>query len=79
MARRWFTLTGVVLAALAASVVFLDFRRILELAPEAGFYAATDIGIYVTLVGALLALIGCLWKRAPASTQQGATTTGLMV
>ena len=79
VARRWFTLTGVALAALAASVVFLDFRRILELAPEAGFYAATDIGIYVPLVGALLALIGCLWKRVPASTQQGATTTGSMV
>jgi hypothetical protein len=79
VARRWFTLIGVVLATLAASVVFLDFRRILELAPEAGFYAATDIGIYVTLVGALLALIGCLWKRVPASTQQGATTTDSMV
>ncbi len=79
VSRRWFTLTGVVLAALAASVVFLDFRRILELAPEAGFYAATDIGIYMTLVGALLALIGCLWRRVPAPTQQGATTTGSMV
>jgi hypothetical protein len=79
VSHRWFKLTGVVLAALAASVVFLDFRRILEIAPEAGFYAATDIGIYVTLVGALLALIGCLSKRVPASTQQGATTTGSMV
>ena len=79
VARRWFTLTRVVLAALPASVVFLDFRRILEIAPEAGFYAATDIGIYVTLVGALLALIGCLWKRVPASMHQGATTTGSMV
>ena len=77
--RRWFTLTRVVLATLAASVVFLDFRRILELAPEAGFYAATDIAIYMTLVGALLALIGCLWRRVPAPTQQGATTTGSMV
>ena len=79
VARRWFTLTGVVLAALAASVVFLDFRRILELAPEAGFYAATDIGIYVTLIGALLALIGCLSVLILAPTQQGATTTGSMV
>jgi len=79
VSRRWFTLTGVVLAALAASVVFLDFRRILEIAPEAGFYAATDIGIYVTLVGALLALIGSLSKRVPVSTQHGATPTGSMV
>ena len=79
VARRWFTLTGVVLAALAASVVYHDFRRILELAPKAGFYAATDIGIYLTLVGALLALIGCLWKLVPASTQQEAMTTDSMV
>jgi hypothetical protein len=42
--RRWYQITGIVLAGLAASVVFLDFRRILEIAPEAGFYAATDIG-----------------------------------
>ena len=79
VSRRWYMLTGVVLAALAASVVFLDFSRILEIAPEAGFYEATDIGIYVTLVGALLALLGCLWKRVPASRQQGATTSSSIV
>jgi hypothetical protein len=76
VARRWLTLTKVVLAALSASVVFLDIWRILELAPEAGFFAATDIGLYVTLVGALLALIGCIWGRVPASTQQVTATTG---
>jgi hypothetical protein len=59
--------------------VFLDFRRILEIAPEAGFYAATDIGIYVTLIEALLALIGCLWKRVPDSMHKGAMTTGSIV
>lgn len=78
VSHRWVALTGGVLAILAASVVFLDFRRILEIAPVAGFYAATDIGIYVTLVGALLALNGCLFKRVQASTQQGVTTTGSM-
>jgi hypothetical protein len=77
--RRWYQITGTVLAALAASVVFLDFRRILELAPEAGFFAATDMGIYVTLLGALLALIGCLLKRVPAARHQGATTSGSIV
>ncbi len=77
--RRWFAFIGVVLAVLAASVVFLDFRRILDLAPEAGFYAATDIGIYVTLVGALLALIGCLWRRVPAPTKQRMPTTNSLV
>ncbi len=76
VARRWFTLTRVVLAALSASVVFLDFRRILELAPEAGFFAATDIGLYVTLVGALFALIGCIWGCVPVPTQQVTATIG---
>jgi hypothetical protein len=79
VAHRWFVITEGVLAILAATVVILDFRRILEIAPEAGFYAATDIGIYVTLVGALLALIGCLSKRVLASQQKEAMTTGSIV
>ena len=74
--RRWLTFTGVVLAALAVTVVLLDFRQILKIAPETGFYAATDIGIYVTLVGALLALIGSLPKRIPASMHPEATPPG---
>ena len=79
MSHRRFTLIGGFLAILAASVVFLDFRRILEIAPEAGFFAATDIGIYVTLAGALLVLIGCFFKRVPASIEPGeqrVATTG---
>lgn len=67
--RRWTKLTGIVLAALAASVVFFDFGRIIEIAPEAGFFAATGIGIYITLIGALCALIGCSWKHVPAPRQ----------
>lgn len=74
--RRWFVLPGGVLAMLAASVALLDFRRIVEIAPAAGFYAATDIGLYVTLAGALLALIGCLCRYAPASRLQGEVTAG---
>ena len=79
VAHRWLTLTRGVLAIIAATVVFLDFRRILEIAPEAGFFAATDIGIYVTLAGALLVLIGCFFKRVPASIEPGeprVATTG---
>lgn len=74
--QRWFAIAGSVLAILAAMVVFLDFRRILEIDPAAGFYAATDFGIYVTLAGALLALVGCLSKRVPTATQQVAKTAG---
>lgn len=74
--RRWFVLIGGVLAMLAALVALLDFRRIVEIAPAAGFYAATDIGLYVTLAGALLALIGCVCSYAPASKRQGAAAAG---
>ncbi len=35
--QRWFAIAGSVLAILAAMVVFLDFRRILELDPAARF------------------------------------------
>jgi len=73
--RRWITLTKVLLAALSAFVVLSDFRRILELAPEAGFFAATDIGIHMTLIGALLALIGCITGRVPHTPQQETAAT----
>lgn len=76
VAGRWFTLTGVFLAA---SVVFLDFHRILEIDPKIGFCAATDIGIYMTLVGALLALIGYLLKSVSTSMNKGTMTTCSMV
>lgn len=74
--RKWFGLTVTGLAALAAFVVFLDFRRILEIAPEAGFYAATDAGIYVTLLGAVLAMIGGLSNSVRTWTQLGAKVIG---
>lgn len=60
LSRRWLTLTGVILTALVAIVVTLDFLRIIEISPEVGFIAATDIGIHLTLVGSTLAFIGCL-------------------
>ena len=67
------------LAALAVAVVAGCFQRILEIAPAAGFFAATDIGIYMTLAGALLALVGALGaicSRRGANTPSGITTFG---
>jgi hypothetical protein len=52
------SMVGTILAACAVLVVLGCFRRVLEIDPAAGFFAATDTGIYVTLIGALLALIG---------------------
>ncbi len=60
--RRSFAIPGAILAALAVSVVAGDFYRILEIDPEAGFFAAVDVGLYVTLTGALLAFAGALLR-----------------
>jgi hypothetical protein len=56
-----YSIPGAVFAMIALFVVTGCFIRILEIAPSVGFFAATDIGIYVTLLGALLALVGALW------------------
>jgi hypothetical protein len=57
-ARASYSIPGAILAAYAVSVVFGCFQRILEIDPNAGFFAATDIGIYITFLGSLLALAG---------------------
>jgi hypothetical protein len=60
--EKRYSIPGAILAALAVLVVFGDFYSILEIDPGAGFLAATDVGIYVTLLGALLALAGALYR-----------------
>lgn len=60
---------GAILAALAAIVVIGCFQRVLEIGPSAGFFAATDVGLYVTLIGALLSLVGAL-RRIPVRRER---------
>ena len=62
--EKRYSIPGAILAALAVLVVIGDFYRILEIDPDAGFLAATDVGIYVTLIGALLALVGALYRTS---------------
>lgn len=66
-----YTFPGAILAALAILMVIGDFSRILEIDPDAGFFAATDAGIYVTLTGALLALTGALHRTPVGQKRQG--------
>ena len=54
---------GLVLAALAVSVVAGCVWRVFEIGPSAGFFAAVDVGLYVTFVGALVALVGTMLKN----------------
>ena len=62
--EKRYSIPGAILAALAVLVVIADFNRILEIDPDAGFFAATDVGIYVTLIGALLALAGAVYRTS---------------
>jgi hypothetical protein len=66
-----YSIPGTILAALAVLVVIGCFFRILEIDPAAGFLAATDVGIYVTLIGALLAFVGTLYRTPVKPVRQG--------
>lgn len=71
--EKRYSIAMAILASLAVLVVIGDFYRILEISPDAGFFAATDVGIYVTLIGALLALTGVLFRTPTAQKKQGTT------
>ena len=76
-AGRRYSIPGAVLAAMAIFVVAGCFQRILQIDPAAGFFAATDVGIYVTLIGAVVALVGALGKvPLPRSGQDTAPISG---
>lgn len=63
-AGRRYSIPGAILAALAVLRVIGGFYRILEIDPDAGFFAATDVGLYVTLAGGLLALVGAVYRTS---------------
>ena len=69
--EKRYSIPGAILATLAVLVVIGDFYSILEIDPDAGFFAATDVGIYVTLIGALLALVGALYRTPVDQERQG--------
>lgn len=66
-------LLGLVLAALAVFVVAGSVWRVFEIGPSAGFFAAVDVGLYVTFAGALVALVGTMLKN-PISLKAGVDT-----
>lgn len=57
-AKAGYSIPAAILAACAVSVVLGCFMRVVEIDPSAGFFAATDIGIYLTFIGSLLSLVG---------------------
>ena len=62
-----YSIPGAFLAGLAILIVLGCFQRILEINPDAGFFAATKVGIFVTLGGAALALAGALLRTSAQS------------
>jgi hypothetical protein len=57
-----YSISGAVLAALSVLVVVGCAWRVIEINPTEGFLEATDVGLYVTLLGGLLALYGAMLK-----------------
>lgn len=57
-AKEWHSILAAFLAVYAVSIVMGCFQSVIEIDPLAGFFAATDIGIYVTFIGSLLSLVG---------------------
>lgn len=64
--RARYSVPGGVLAALAIVVVVGCACRVFEINPSAGFLAATDVGLYTTFVGGLVALMGLLLRKPVA-------------
>lgn len=77
--RMSYSIPGAILAAYAVSVVIGCFQRVLEIDPRAGFFAATDIGIYITLMGSLLALVGTVRAAVISIRNHQSSTPGPMV
>jgi len=61
-----YPMAGATLAAVAILVVAGCAWRVVEIDPGAGFLAATDVGLYLTLLGGLLVLPGTLLKPPAA-------------
>ena len=56
------------------SDVLLSYERSVTCkCPSAGFFAAADVGLYVTFIGGLVALVGVLLKN-PISLKAGVDT-----
>jgi hypothetical protein len=55
-----YSIAGAIFGLLACAVVLTDFRAMAEIGPDAGIFASTDVGLYITLAGALVAVIGGL-------------------
>jgi hypothetical protein len=65
-----YSILATLLAGLALLQVAGCFQRVLEINPEAGFFPATKVGIYITLLGASLAMTGAL-TRPPITSNKG--------
>ena len=68
-----YSIPSAILATLAVLVVIGSFSRVLEIDPNDGFLKATDVGIYVTFIGGLLALVGAVCRTSVNQERQDPT------
>ena len=55
-----YSLAGSILGFLVCLVILSDVLAIVRIAPEAGVLASTGVGLYLTFIGGVLAIIGGL-------------------
>ena len=68
-----YSIPSAILATLAVLVVIGSFSRVPEIDPNDGFLKATDVGIYVTFIGGLLALVGAVCRTSVNQERQDPT------
>jgi hypothetical protein len=65
-----YSIPSAILATLAVFVVIGCFYRVLEIDPDDGFLRATDVGIFATFIGGLLALVGAVCRTSVNQEKQ---------
>lgn len=65
-----YSIPSAILATLAVLYVCLSFYSIFKLDPDEGFLRATDVGIYATFIGGLLALVGAAGQTSVNQEKQ---------
>ena len=71
-----YSIPSAILATLALVVVIGCFYRVFEIDPMEGFLRATDVGIYVTFIGGLLALVGAVYRTSVNQEKRDKTLLG---
>jgi hypothetical protein len=69
-----YSIAGAIFGLLACFMIFTDFLAIAKKEPDVGILASTDIGLYLTLLGGIIAIVGGL--QMTPNREDGFTVLG---